>query len=440
MKRLLSIYLFLFAGCTPDGSVTTPVASTSREVSTASTTATGTAEKSVAKQTEPPDPAAVARVAAAGNMFACDAYARLREAKGGIFFSPYSIHTALAMTLAGARGQTADEMSAVLHLGSTDESLDSESVHGAVAALAESVRAGSARDGDQLKIANRLWGQARVGFRPEFLTLTRDRYGAELAQVDFAMHTEQARQSINIWVEDQTEKKIRELLKPGMVNELTKLVLTNAIYFKGQWKSRFDKKLTADAPFHVSAGETVKVSMMNLTESFRYHAAEGVRIMEFPYRNGGLSMIVLLPEKLDGLADIEGMLSSDHLDRWTSALHATRAIVALPRLTMTAEFKLAGVLSALGMASAFVPLEADFSGMTGDRELYIGDVIHKAFVDVNEEGTEAAAATAVIMATPGPLTENKTIVFRVDHPFLFLIRNAKTGSILFLGRVLNPKS
>jgi serpin B len=360
--------------------------------------------------------------------FALDLYARLREDSGNLFLSPYSISTALAMTYAGARGETATQMTDVLHFP-----LERERLHSAFSALESSVKAAGGKPGCSLHVANTLWGQQGYGFLGDFLALTKRHYGAALREVDFQRATEQARQTINAWVEDQTEHKITDLLQRNDLDSITTLVLTNAIYFKGNWASQFDRKRTLDAPFRLNSTETVAVPMMRQSGNFAFAGGDEVDLVELPYQGDRLSMVLLLPKESGGLANLEESLTRDNLARWLGRLREQPVQVSVPRFNLETRFKLSKVLQAMGMTDAFRPGQADFSGMTGRRELFIDEVIHQAQVEVNEEGTEAAAATAVVMRK-GAIT-----TFVADHPFLFLIRDKQSGSILFLGRVVNPK-
>lgn len=368
--------------------------------------------------------------------FAADLYSYLKDkTSGNLFFSPYSISTALAMTYSGAAGETQKQMAQVLHF-----SVPKAELHGAMARLRESLLA-DRQKGYQLRVANRLWGQKGYEFLPEFLESTQQFYGAELGVLDFAQAAEEARQAINAWVDKQTEQKIKDLLPPGTLDAMTRLVLTNAIYFKGNWQEQFEADATEDASFHVSADREVTVPMMHQTERFGYRAADGLQILEMSYAKGELSMIVLLPKEIEGLSVLEKKLTHENLDQWTKGLRRQKVIVYLPRFKMTSQFGLKDTLQAMGMRLAFEPGKADFSAMSRSEELFISAVIHKAFVDVNEEGTEAAAAMGVVMMpTAAPMEPEEPPVFRADHPFLFLIRDNKTGSILFLGRVVNPKA
>jgi len=265
--------------------------------------------------------------------------------------------------------------------------------------------------------------------------VTNKHYKASLISVDFKNTPEQARIQINKWVEQKTNNKIQDLIKPGILNPLTRLVLTNAIYFKGDWAIPFRERSTHDAPFWLNRDNSVTVPLMTQEEYFRWGKHEAMQLLELPYAGNNLSMIILLPNEVDGLPALEASLTQDNLSSWLKSLKKRELRVFLPKFKMTSEFNLSRMLGAMGMPDAFTT-NADFSGMTGTKELFISAVVHKAFVDVNEEGTEAAAATAVTMrmtavATPPP-------EFRADHPFLFLIRHNPSGSILFLGRVINP--
>ncbi len=360
--------------------------------------------------------------------FALDLYARLRTEDGNLFLSPYSISTALAMTYAGARGETARQMADVLHF-----LREQERVHPAFAALKSSIEAAGNGAGCRLHMANALWGQQGEGFLDEFLALTKKHYGAGFREVDFVQATEQARKTINTWVAGQTRKKITELLQRGDLDPSTVLVLTNAIYFKGDWASRFDRGYTRESPFRISEQDQVVVPMMHQLRRFPFAATDELDLLEMPYAGDRLSMVLLLPKRVGGLAALEDSLSRKNLEWWLGRLRQQPVRVSLPRFKLDARFDLGGTLAALGMPDAFNGRKADFSAMTGQRDLWIDAVIHQARVEVNEEGTEADAATAVVMKKGLPIPE-----FIADHPFLFLIRDRQTGSILFLGRVVNP--
>src|SRR5271157_958384 len=368
------------------------------------------------------------------SQFAVDLYGKLRNQPGNLFFSPSSISTALAMTYAGARGETAEQMARVLHFPAPQDKLPE-----AFAALHTALRPVAEKPGYRLHVANRLWGQQGYHFLPDFLAVTRDFYHAELAQVDFSGQTELARETINQWVEKQTQEKIKDLVPCGAIKPLTRLVLTNAIYFKGDWTRPFPKAATRDELFHLSSDQTTTSPLMHKTDDFKFAAVDGLKALELPYGNGDLATIVLLPDAIDGLGALEQKLSPESLTRWTSGLQKRKVQVFLPRFKLTSEFSLSTVLAAMGMPLAFDD-RADFTGMSTEKYLYISAVLHKAFVDVNEEGTEAAAATGVVVTARAMMRPQEPALFRADHPFLFLIVDNRTKSILFLGRVINPKA
>ncbi|HEX4070302.1 MAG TPA: serpin family protein [Planctomycetaceae bacterium] len=380
------------------------------------------------------DKPAVASITESSNQFTFDFYSRIRADQGNLFCSPASLYTALAMTSAGAAGETATELARTLHVEGSRQQLDE-----AMRVLLASWKGGDKQQGFRLSVANRLWAQTGEKFLPAYLAVTRTDYGAELAPLDFAHHVDEARQTINKWIEDQTEGKIADLIRSPSQLTGARLVLTNAVYFKGHWAEPFRKDLTKEEDFHLSGGPSVKAPLMHTRHRFRYAAIDGVQILELPYVGDSLSLIALLPEKQDGLPGLEGRLTLGNWQKWMSGLVSQEVIVTLPRFKTTSQFELKPLLESMGIAAAFDPHAADFSGMTGDRTLYMSAVLHKAYVDVNEEGTEAAAATGVVMKTlavrrrPVP-----PAVFRADHPFLFVIQDNRNGAILFLGRVADP--
>jgi serpin B len=371
-------------------------------------------------------------VALGNNVFALDLYARVRQKEGNLFLSPYSISTALAMTYAGARGQTAEEMATTLHFA-----LEPKRLHPAFGDLIRHFNASGPKRKYQLSVANALWGQKDYGFLPSFLRLTKDVYQAGLKEVDFGK-PEQARKTINAWVEKQTKDKIKDLFLPGDITPAVQLVLTNAIYFKGDWATTFPEKATRKEDFHLGGGKKVQVPMMHAHKKLAYHGNATLQAVALPYAGHELAMVVLLPKKVDGLADVEKALTSARLDEWLKAMESRPVNLAMPKFKMTSRFDLTSQLAKMGMARAFSPA-ADFSGMTTRSKLFINQVIHKAFVDVNEKGTEAAAATGVSLKKEAAPRPEEPVVFRADRPFVFLIRDNRTGSILFLGRVANPK-
>lgn len=364
--------------------------------------------------------------------FAADLYGQLRTGPGSLFLSPFSISAALAMTSAGARGGTLAEMRKVLHL--------SDDPHPGFGRLIARINgAGAEKRAYQLSTANALWGQAGYPWRPEFAALLQKHYGAGFVETDFKADPEAARAQINKWVEKETRERIKDLIGPGILTPLTRLVLTNAIYFKADWLTKFKKEATTDQPFHRADGTTAPVPLMSQQARFPYAEADGAQVLELPYLRNELSMVVVLPGKPDGLPALEAALSADKLAGWRAAARPTITRVFLPRFKVESSLALNAPLKALGMGTAFDAGRADFTGMHASPErLAITAVLHKAFVDVTEAGTEAAAATAVVVGrASAPIAEDPK-VFRADRPFLFLIRENETGAVLFLGRYAGP--
>jgi serpin B len=374
-------------------------------------------------------------LAQGNNQFAFDLYGKLQADKGNLFYSPYSISTALAMTSAGAKGETLAQMNKTLHLD-----LGPDRVHAAFHQLITSLNGDPSRQKFELSTANALWVAKNYPVVPAFLAHSDADYQAKLQQVDFAGDPEKARLTINRWVEERTRNKIQNLLESGALDADTRLVLTNAIYFKGEWANPFNTKATQKGEFRLpNAAPLTDVSLMHKTEELAYAETDDVQLVELPYAGGRLSMVVLLPKKLDGLAALEKDLTAANVSKWLAKLQANEVNLTLPKFQMTAKFELEKTLSALGMPLAFTT-SADFSGICTSEKLAISKVIHKAFIDVDEKGTEAAAATAVVLARPSEVKEPPPVkTFQADHPFVFLLRDHTTQSILFLGRVINPK-
>ncbi len=365
--------------------------------------------------------------------FALDLYQQLRSQDGNLFYSPFSISLALAMTYAGAQGDTESQMASAMHFD-----LPQEDLHPAFNALNTTLNGRVGEEGQpgfKLNIANALWGQQGFAFSPEFLDLLAVNYGAGMQAVDYAQ-SEAARKTINDWVEDQTEGKIKDLIPANALNALTRLVLTNAIYFNAAWLNPFDEKATTEESFDLLDGSEVKVPMMRQTESFGYIKAEDYQAVELFYEGRQLSMVILLPDE-EQFADFEQSLDAAQLQSTLDQLAVQRLDLSMPKFKIDSSFGLAATLAGMGMPDAFDVNKADFSGMTGKPDLYITDVVHKAFVNVDEEGTEAAAATGVIMGLKSMPT-GEPIRVEVDHPFLFLIRDVETGVVLFMGRVVQP--
>jgi serine protease inhibitor len=377
-------------------------------------------------------PAPPSAVVQGNSAFAQELYAQLSKSKGNLCFSPYSLSSALAMTYAGARGKTADEMGRVMHFPTS-----SESFHASMRDLQAGLEKDGKASGVQLLIANALWGQSGIQLLKEFLDTTKTYYGAGFRELDFKAHADQARSTINAWVAKTTMDKIQNLIAPGLLDSRTRLVLTNAIYFKGKWAAPFKKDRTQSAPFNLGNGATIMVPTMVQTHHFGYAETPDMQILEMTYGGDQLSMVVVLPGKSSNLSHIEEVFTRGQLSQQFNTIEDKEVAVSIPKFQLTQKFDLRSTLDAMGMPSAFSERAADFSGMTDQRDLFISEVIHKAFIDVSEEGTEAAAATAAVMSRKGIARE---ISFRADHPFLYFIRDKKTGSILFIGRVVDPRS
>jgi len=379
-------------------------------------------------------PGAAGTVAEGNNRFAMDMYSQLKNESGNVFLSPFSISTALAMTYEGANGSTASEMSSVLHLPQND----TERREG-YATLIYKINNGGGKS--ELSTANALWLQKD---RPLLGSYTQDvmqYYGGNTSLLDFRSDPEGSRSLINSWVENRTNDRIRNLIPEGLITPSTKLVLINAVYFKGEWVRQFNETDTEDGDFRTGILSSKKVRLMHSTDVFNYMENDKLQMLEMPYSGANLSMLVLLP-KNDDMGSLESSLSVDNLESWKQSLEEQSVQVYMPKFKFEKSYMLGDTLQSMGMKQAFED-SADFSKMTGAKDLKIDVVVHKAFVEVDEKGTEAAAATAVIMgptaAAPGH--EPPPIpVFRADHPFIFIIQEKASGSILFMGRVSDPSA
>lgn len=362
--------------------------------------------------------------------FAMDLYGKLATTQGNLAFSPYSISAALGMAYAGARGNTEKEMATALRF-----SLGQTELHPAFGQLKAQL-AKTERNGVRLRVVNGLWPQTGHPFLEDFLSLAETHYGVATTPLDYRSAYEPARVTINQWVEHRTEGKIRGLLQPGDLSDYTRLVLVNAVYFKERWASQFRERDTKHAPFHVSPDKTVRAPMMTQKQMCLHASLPQMDVLALPYVGSDLWMVVLLPKEIDGIREVEGELSAERLATWLNALSAREVLVFLPRFKATSGFGLNDTLASLGMVDAFSREKANFAGMDGQTDwLHISAAVHKAFVEVNEEGTEAATTTAVISKAE---SFHETPVFRADHPFIFLIRERRTGSILFAGRLSDP--
>ncbi len=368
--------------------------------------------------------------------FAFALYPQLFTGDENVFFSPYSISLALAMTCAGAKGQTVDEMAQALHF-----LLPADRLHPAFNKLALELASRSQTEDlepdqvFQLNVANALFGQSGFSFEKDFLDTLAANYAAGMRLVDYEKDAEAARGKINDWVSGSTNQKIKDIIPPGALDELTRLVLANAVYFKAAWLHPFEPDATQPGPFRMPDGTGIDVPMMHQQSGFSWMQGAGYRALELPYAGWQLSMLILLPDEGES-GNVEARLNADLLDNTFAEMKWGEVILTLPKFKFEWSLGLAGGLGALGMRDAFNPQAADFSGMDGKRDLYVSQILHKAYVAVDEAGTEAAAATTAIMeasSLPSDLVE-----FTVDRPFIFIIRDIPTGTILFIGRVTNP--
>lgn len=363
------------------------------------------------------------------NAFGFSMYQALEKENDNIIFSPFSISSALAMTFAGAKGETARQMQNVL--GYPDMG---EKTHADFNSLIKSLE--SQQKGSLLTVANSLWAQKDYAFLKSYFELIEKSYGGGLQLVDYVNKREEARQSINKWVELKTQDKIKELIKPRILTEDTRLVLVNAIYFLGEWQSVFNKMYTHSAPFTLKSGKDVDTDFMANTSRFGYFEDKQVQVVELPYVDRVKSMFVVLPKPEFAFESFEKSLTVDQMEKWT-VVEDRKVEVFLPSFTVNTQVNLEQILMKMGMTLPFSN-KADFSGMTGDTDLKIDKVIHQAFVDVSEAGTEAAAATAVVMVRKTSVDVDEKVTFKANRPFFFFIRDNASGVVLFAGRVMNP--
>ncbi len=392
-------------------------------------------------ESPPVDQDQQAELVGGNNAFAFDLYQAVRDNGQNCIYSPYSVSLALAMAYAGAGGSTEQQMAETLHY-----TLPQDQLHPAFDALDlyfESLdESGDVPEGEEvqpfrLNIANAVWGQYGFPFTDAYLETLARNYGAGLRLVDFMNEPEPARLAINRWVEDETEERIKDLLAPGIITPDTRLVLTNAIYFYGAWMMQFEESATREEPFTLIDGSQVTASLMNQSEQFLYTEGEDFQALQMGYQSGSASMVVILPEE-GSFEAVAASLNSARFEEIAGGMQSRQVDVFMPRFEYEAKFNLSDTLAALGMPDAFDPFAADFHAIAGpDQPLYISDVIHKAFVKVDEQGTEAAAATAVVMELSMAMPD-QPITFRADHPFIFVITDNTTGSILFVGQVVDP--
>jgi len=366
------------------------------------------------------------------NAFTIASYKQLAPGDANLILSPFNIATALSMALAGARGRTAEEIQSVLHVhyhSTYDASLG--------ALVADLAKAGNAA-GNQLLMANGLWVQKEFAIQPAFESTLADHYHAPLTPVDFMANSEAARSQINRWTEAHTKEKIRNLFPRGSFDDLTRLVLTSAIYFYGKWLHPFVPSDTLLAPFTLSAGATTQAVLMHQTANFFYAETPSAQILEMRYAGIEIAFDVVLPKTVTGLPNLEKSLTLENLTGWLGNLTRQKVDVSLPKFRAESCFSLRQALSTMGMPTAFTE-KADFSGIHPKGGLAISEVGHKAFVDVSERGTEAAAATGFAELGASMHMPEQAVVFRADHPFIFLIRDTRSGVVLFIGRLTNPQ-
>jgi serpin B len=378
--------------------------------------------------------AEVAAAAASLELFGSDLYGVLATGDQNLVVSPASIVLALAMTYAGADGSTADEMAEALHFDLEDETL--HEAFNALDGLLESRSfEGPEDDGVLVSTAHSLWGQQGLPFEETFLDTLAVNYGAGMRLVDFTTAAEEARLAINNWVAGETNDKITDLIPAGALDALTRLVLVNAVYLDATWASQFDPESTSDGPFQRSNGTQVMVPMMRQSASLPYAAGDGWQAVQMPYLRNELGMLLIVPDE-GHMLDIESRLAEGLIADVATSLAPVSVGLTMPKFEFRTQTGLNPALRELGMSTAFDPATADFSGMTAAEQLFISEVIHEAYIAVDEEGTEAAAATAVVMrATSAPL---ETVQLTIDRPFVFALRDLETGALLFLGRVMDP--
>lgn len=371
--------------------------------------------------------------------FAFDLYKNLdeKDKEKNVFLSPYSISTAMAMTYSGARGKTAIELAQGMHFNKEIKKSDEEFKW-----LIDAII--SLNNSDvKISVANRLFGDKKFKFNLTYLDGVENNYNAPLEKVDFVKNLEASRININTWVEKQTNNKIKELIKQKVMDDSTKLVLVNAIYFYGDWAKQFDSTRTRKGDFYLNNESKIQHKMMWQKNYFQYMENNDFQAIRMPYKGNTLNMEVYLPNKKDGISDFEKLLTSENYEKWNKEFKSEEVNLTFPKYKMTCDFSLGKIFEEkMGMKTAFSD-DADFYGMVEKKEkgLKISKVIHKAFIDVSEKGTEAAAATAVIMtAVTTSLNhyDNPIKYFNADHPFIFMIKDKATGSILFMGKVMNP--
>jgi len=371
------------------------------------------------------------QVADSNNLFAFQLYKHINKPGENLFFSPFSISAAMAMTYTGARNETAKQISHTLHFNS-----EAKHFMGGFKNLIESIESDTADTANhiQLNIANSIWIADSLHLRPMFSLLMQTIYHTQASHINFA--DTNAKNIINQWVESRTNNKIKNLIPDGGLNALTRMVLVNAIYFHAKWQKPFSKHYTITLPFYVSKHDSVNVKTMNITENYKYYENKNLQAIELPYKGDKLSMLIFLPKGIEGLAKMEKELTNHFYSHVIDSMYSKKVKLSLPKFSTKNQFQINDVLEKMGMPDAFTA-KADFSAMS-DENLYIDKVFHKAFIDVTEEGTEAAASTVVIMGQSMVVNPQLLAIMYVNHPFVFVIRDNTTGCILFMGKITDP--
>ena len=425
MKKILILVtmIVLLTGCTPSANDAIPAEE---------------AKSSISRNNNPEvSEANLTQLVQGNTRFGMNLYYSLQQGGENIIFSPYSISVALAMAQAGSQGETLQQMNDVLSF-----SLPFEDLHPAINALQLELNNRENSDYEEgkkdfeLNIVNSIWGEKTYTFLPEYLDLLAENYGAGLRLADFINQPDASRKEINQWVSNQTNDRIQDLLPENTITDLTRLVLTNAIYFKASWLHQFEPGMTQDGHFTLLNGEIVQLPMMHQIETFGYAREDGYQLISLPYEGNKLSMLIILPDE-NNFAQVEKAIAELDIQNLVRSVSYAQLDLRMPKFKIESSFGLADYLDAMGMGDAFIPGVADFSGMDGTRDLFISAIQHKAFIEVDETGTEAAAATAVVVGIESmPIDE--PIKVSIDRPFIFMITDNKTGSILFMGRVMNP--
>ncbi|MEE9461258.1 MAG: serpin family protein [Bacteroidales bacterium] len=371
-------------------------------------------------------------LAESNNLFAVDLFKQIQSKSENLIFSPYSIGTVLAMIYSGSGGKTAAEMSEVLYFPA-QELLDPVE-----SGMRESMQATDTMEGTDFRLANAIWAQEDFSFLPDYLARVEKYYDAPLSLMDFVetSNREESRKKINHWVEEKTNNRIQDLIQPGILDASTRLVLTNAIYFNGGWMFPFDTAATFPSLFHTSKQESIKTDFMHQTRSYPYYEDEEIQAISLPYKNNRMALMVILPKSIEGWRLISQVINYERINLVISGMGTREVQLALPKFRSELQINLRQELTSMGMGTAF-SRHADLSGMTGEENLYVDEVIHKAFIEVNEMGTEAAAATAAIIGLKSSLRDDP-VRFNADHPFVFFLFDRQTGCIIFTGRLVKP--